>query len=737
MTAAQSSQRRMVFHAPYALNRQATSASGIRPVQMRDAFERLGYEVWEVTGTSADRMAAAARVRTALAEGVRFDFCYSESSTMPTLLTDPDHLPHHPLVDFSLLRTLRAHGTRVGLFYRDIYWRFEGYGEGLPAAQKYSALAAYEYDLKAYRRATDVVFLPSREMEPYVGDERLTHHPLPPGHSIESATEVPPSPLRLLYVGGVGSHYRLHALTQAMADVPEAHLTLCCREADWQSSRAEYEPLPANVEVVHRSGEGLAELYRTTNVTTVYAEPGEYRDFANPVKVYEYLGHGKPIIASEGSLTGRFVAEHDLGWTIPYSREDAATLLRRLADHPDEVHAAHSSVMSHRDEHTWTERARTVVRELTGGEPGAPLEPVRSVVLVAAANSVHTARWANALAGRGLEVHLASIHDSADQAYDERVTMHRLPGLRGAGYVAAAPALRTLLERVRPDLVNTHYASGYGTLSRLALVGLSTPHLLSVWGSDVYEFPDRGRATRVVLQGNLAAATRVASTSEAMARRTREFTDRPVDVTPFGIDTSVFAPQPRQDRGEVVVGTVKLLKPVYGIDVLMRAFVRARELVRQANGPELRLEVTGSGPAEAELRALAAELGVADAMLGGVTHEQVPDRLRQLDVFVALSRQESFGAAILEAGACGLPVVVSNAAGPAEVTVEGETGLVVPIDDVEAAAQAIARLALDGDLRERMGAAGRRHVQERYSWERSVDDMLETYRRTVTDAGRG
>lgn len=739
-TQANTRPRRMVFHTPYPLNRQATSASGIRPVAMRDAFEELGYEVWEVTGTSQERVAAASRVRRALAEGIVFDFCYSESSTMPTLLTDPDHRPRHPLVDFALLRTLRAHGTRVGLFYRDIYWRFPDYGKGLPKLRKHLALAAYRHDLRAYRSATDIVFLPSTQMEPHVGDPALRHHPLPPGHRSPELVEAAPSPVNLFYVGGIGTHYRLHALVEAMAEVPETQLTICCREAEWQAARQEYEPLPRNVQVVHRSGSELDELYRAANVAVIYTEPASYREFAAPVKLYEYIGQGKPIMASQGSLVGDFVHDNDLGWTIPYSREDAVALLRALNEDPSQVHAAHQRVVRARGEHSWLERARTVARLLSRPDPmPRATEPaVRRVLLVSAANSIHTARWANGLAARGVDVHVASVHPADEQDYDEQVSIHRLPSPAGGGYLVAAPALRSLVTALRPDLVNTHFASGYGTLSRLALAGLQVPHLVSVWGSDVYEFPDRHQLARRVLESNLAAATRIASTSRAMARRTSRFTDLPIDITPFGVDTSLFHPDDLdRTEDEVVVGTVKLLKPVYGIDVLMKAFARAQKVVQEAGGPRLRLRITGDGPAREELSVLARELGLPETVLcGSVPHEQVPQALHELDVYVALSRQESFGAAILEASACGLPVVVSDAEGPKEVTVDEQSGIIVGIDDVEAAAQAIARLALDADLRRQMGRAGREHVEQHYSWSHSVDTMLEAYRATMTEALR-
>ena len=101
-----------------------------------------------------------------------------------------------------------------------------------------------------------------------------------------------------------------------------------------------------------------------------------------------------------------------------------------------------------------------------------------------------------------------------------------------------------------------------------------------------------------------------------------------------------------------------------------------------------------------------------------------------MDLFVALSRfdSESFGVAAVEAAACGKPVLVSDAQGLAEVTRVGETGLVVPKDDVRAAAVALRSLITDKDLRARMGEAGRRHVELCYSWDRSLDLMLDAYR---------
>ena len=92
--------------------------------------------------------------------------------------------------------------------------------------------------------------------------------------------------------------------------------------------------------------------------------------------------------------------------------------------------------------------------------------------------------------------------------------------------------------------------------------------------------------------------------------------------------------------------------------------------------------------------------------------------------------------AIIEAGACGLPAVVSDADGPAEVVEDGVTGLIVPRGDVIASATALMQLVDDVELRLRMGGAGRDHVVEMYSWEHSLDLMEQAYRDTIDDAVR-
>ena len=356
------------------------------------------------------------------------------------------------------------------------------------------------------------------------------------------------------------------------------------------------------------------------------------------------------------------------------------------------------------------------------------------ILLLAGANCIHTARWANGLVSRGLEVHLVSAHKNAHEL-DARVNLYILKNNAPLGYFSAMFEVRKLITKIQPGLVNAHYATGYGLLARL--VGFK-PTLLSVWGSDVYDFPEKSFFHRGLLKGNLRSATSIASTSHCMARKTTEtFQHERVFITPFGIDERVFSPctKPEALQNQIVLGTVKTLKSKYGIDVLIQAFAKAWKTL---GSPEnVKLEISGGGPDLAVLQNLANYLGVSKQLTfhGQVSHQDVPKMLNRLDVYCAFSRldSESFGVAILEASSCEKPVVVSDADGPAEVTLDGVTGVVVPKEDIDASAKAMIRLVQDEMLRKKMGQAGRQHVLEHYTWDKSLDLMIEAYKETVAN----
>lgn len=357
------------------------------------------------------------------------------------------------------------------------------------------------------------------------------------------------------------------------------------------------------------------------------------------------------------------------------------------------------------------------------------------IALLSNASSIHTIQWANRLSAAGVQIYLISQHPVLG-GLSPHVKTYIYPNRGFLGYFQMVPHLAKLLQQVQPDLLNAHYASGYGTTARLVNF---RPWMLSVWGSDVYSVPYKSFLHEWWITGNLKAADTVASTSHCMARQARSLTADldSMNITPFGVDMKIFSNEFNDhERNFLTIGTIKTLKHIYGIDILIRAFAILKNMLaaEDANNKEkICLRIVGSGKQQLELEQLAKSLDLSDSVefIGQVKHSQVPNELANLDIYVALSRSESFGVAVIEASAMGLPVLVSDAEGLAEVVISGHTGLVVPKDNPEAAAQALYRLACDKALRRRLGEAGKQHVAEHYSWTTCVQKMLSAYEDTI------
>jgi glycosyltransferase involved in cell wall biosynthesis len=133
------------------------------------------------------------------------------------------------------------------------------------------------------------------------------------------------------------------------------------------------------------------------------------------------------------------------------------------------------------------------------------------------------------------------------------------------------------------------------------------------------------------------------------------------------------------------------------------------------------------------MRALATELGLADVveLPGRVDPEAMRGMLGGASIACLSSVWEGMPGAVMEAMACGLPVVATDVSGTREVVADGESGLLVPPCDPPALARALARLLDDPELRTRLGTAGRRRMEERFSLEAMLDAKERLYRELV------
>lgn len=360
------------------------------------------------------------------------------------------------------------------------------------------------------------------------------------------------------------------------------------------------------------------------------------------------------------------------------------------------------------------------------------------VVLLAGASCIHTVRWANGLNSIGFKVFVISQHPLL-QPLDDGINVHLFKYRGVLGYFSMVPAVKKLILKIKPDIINAHYASGYATTARLVNC---RPWLLSVWGSDVYTFPYKSRIHRWLVKNNLYAADSVASTSHNMASQTKIIAPKlqNIAITPFGVNLIDFAYKKVNSDSEnmppIVIGTVKTMSHIYGIDLLIKSFAlvyRKLLAVDIVTAKRLQLHIVGDGPQLNELQKLAVDEGINNitTFIGRVTHDKVPLELSKLDIYVALSRVESFGVAIIEAGATGKPVVVSDVGGLPEVVIDNVTGFIVPAENPDIAAAKIEQLVLDEKLRLEMGEKGQLHVKNTYGWGVCLNTMKNIYVETI------
>jgi glycosyltransferase involved in cell wall biosynthesis len=325
-----------------------------------------------------------------------------------------------------------------------------------------------------------------------------------------------------------------------------------------------------------------------------------------------------------------------------------------------------------------------------------------------------------ALAERGVDVRFLGLDDTSripDPFYNDlTVPYERIPAPRDLD-----PRLARHVRRATraADLVHTHlvHADVYGALGARRLV--STKHNDDPFRVGAFRFVERALARR---------ASRIIAITDALARFQVERVGLPVDkveVIHYGLDQPPAAwgtnPPDKVPETARVLLAVCRLEPQKGLDVAVRALpvIRSRH-------PDAVLVVLGEGPQRAELERLADELHVPVALVGRVS--DVNAWLRRADLLVHPARWEGFGLALLEAMLASLPVVATQVSSIPEIVVDGETGLLVPVDDPPALAQAVSRVLDDpSDL----GARGRERARAEFSVARMADRTLDVYRRAT------
>jgi phosphatidyl-myo-inositol dimannoside synthase len=318
---------------------------------------------------------------------------------------------------------------------------------------------------------------------------------------------------------------------------------------------------------------------------------------------------------------------------------------------------------------------------------------------------------------------------------DERVR-------RGAALAAplyamgAVRALHGLLRRQRFDLVHAHWIVPNGPLA--ALAAGRTPYAIGLHGSDVF-LAERPLVRRLA-RWALSRARLLTGCSPELVERicALGFPPARARVIPYGVDVATFAPDPGRggawrERLGIPAGAPLLLgvgrmATKKGFQVLVAALPPLL-----AAHPGLHVVLAGGGDRLQEFRAAVAPWRGRVHLPGPVPHDALPDLYRAADLFVLPAVHDPGGNVdglpnvILEAMACGLPVVASRVSGIPLAVLDGTTGRLVPEGDAAALARAVGDLLADPGEARRMGEEGRRRAASELTWDAVAARYREEY----------
>ncbi len=360
------------------------------------------------------------------------------------------------------------------------------------------------------------------------------------------------------------------------------------------------------------------------------------------------------------------------------------------------------------------------------------------LLLLADINSVHTKKWVKSLLEKGMTIHLFSLAELEGDFYEvfenfNYTTVGKSGQQKGGmlkkiSYVKEKKILKKIEKEFEPDIVHAHYASSYGLLGSFLNFH---PYLISIWGSDILQFPNKNFLNRQILKRNFRKADYLLSTSKLMADEVKKYSSKKAEVIPFGVDTGVFRPLNKSNENNIkVIGVVKALEEVYGIEYLIRAFALLKMEITYA---DFELWIVGEGSLKISLSELSQELGISEQVkfLGKIPNTDLPQTMANLDIIVIPSLSESFGVVAVEALACEKPVIASDVGGLPEIIINNETGLLAEPKNPEDISKKIKELINDSVLSKRLSLAGREFVLKKYEWSKNVDQMYDFYKKCL------
>ncbi|TMW73572.1 N-acetyl-alpha-D-glucosaminyl L-malate synthase BshA [Alteribacter natronophilus] len=358
-------------------------------------------------------------------------------------------------------------------------------------------------------------------------------------------------------------------------------------------------------------------------------------------------------------------------------------------------------------------------------------------------SGVVAAELGKSLAEKGHDVHFITsslpfrLENVNANIYFHEVQVNQYSVFRYPPYdLALASKMSEVAKREGLDLLHVHYAVPHAISAHLAkeMTGNGLKVVTTLHGTDITVLGYDPSLSDMIRFG-IERSDCVTAVSDDLVRQTRELlgTEKQIETVYNFIDDRVYRPNSsealREEYGikpdEKVIVHVSNFRKVKRVPDVVKSFAKIKEQL------PAKLLLIGDGPEHPVVRELVHRLGLVDSVQFLGNQKRVADLLAMSDLKLLLSEKESFGLVLLEAMACGVPVVGTRIGGIPEVITDGECGYICELGDIDGISEKAVALLKDEALHTRMGMAARERANSVFHKDKVVRQYEELYARTL------
>lgn len=351
--------KNIIIFYPFDISNVA-SGSRVRPYKIYESFLKSGFDVFLISGNKSERKKIFKRFKSEDVE--KYSYCYFELPTFPI----------NPLIDYQILFYLKRKKIPIGVYYRDAYWKFRNYFRR-NEPQRSMLLLRYKADFAVLRKTVSSIFFPSLSFSRLFKIKKIKKIILPPGAEIKNDKfyRRKREPAFGIYVGGISERYGLELLLDAFDNLQKSrkiNLILVCRKEDLAKKKNIIKEYSKKnwLCFFHESGKDLERLYERADFGILPLKKDNYNDLALPVKLFEYLSYGLPVVATDCYEIGKFVKKNKIGLVCKDNPESLARAILEITGNKEKYEKVRKNTFSTLGAgNLWEDRVKKIDESLT------------------------------------------------------------------------------------------------------------------------------------------------------------------------------------------------------------------------------------------------------------------------------------------------------------------------------------------------------------------------------------